>query len=125
MIGAWLVLPFAGLVMGVLGVCLYLGTRRCAACELVSTRDDIVEIQKGRRAPLQVCRFQRAWARVNMWRPVGGGLPSRLTRRSHRREVEIGADLNEDERESLARELRRVISWSGTAPFAVQTLTRQ
>ena len=114
-----MVLPFAGLEMGVLGVCLYLGARRCAVCEVISIRDDVVEIQKGRRAPVQVCRFQRAWARVNMWRPVSGWLPSRLTIRSHGREVEIGADLNEDERESLARELRRVISWNGSAPFAV------
>jgi uncharacterized membrane protein len=120
LIGAWLVLPFAGLEMGVLGVCLYLGARRSAACEVVSIRDDVVEIQKGRRAPLQVCHFQRTWARVNMRRPVNGWLPSRLTIRSHGREVEIGADLNEDERESLATELRRVIRWSGSAPFAVR-----
>ena len=121
MMGAWLVLPFAGLEMGVLGVCLYLGACRSAASEVVSIRDDIVEIQirKRGRAPLRVCHFQRTWARVNMWRPVNGWLPSRLTIRSHGREMEIGADLNEDERESLARELRRVISWSGTAPFAV------
>lgn len=119
LIGAWLILPFAGLEMVVLGVGLYLGACRSAACEVVSIHDDVVEIQKGRRAPVQVCRFQRAWARVNMWRPVGGWLPSRLTIRSQGREVEIGADLNEDERESLARDLRRVISWSGTLPFAV------
>jgi len=33
--------------------------------------------------------------------------------------VEIGAALNEDERESLARELRRVIGWSGSTALAV------
>jgi uncharacterized membrane protein len=96
-----------------------LGACRSAGCEVVTIHDDIVEIQKGRRAPQQVCRFQRTWARVNMWRPVSGWLPSRLTIRSHGREVEIGADLNEEERESLARELRRVIGWSGAAPLAV------
>lgn len=119
LLGAWLVLPFAGLEMLVLGICLYLAACRSASCEVVSVRDDVVEVQKGRRAPQQVCRFQRTWARVNVWRPASGWSPSRLTIRSHGREVEIGAALNEDERESLARELRRVIGWGGNTPFAV------
>lgn len=119
LMGAWPVLPFAGLEMLVLGICLYLTARRGALCEVVSIHDDVIEIQRGRSAPVQVCSFQRAWARVVMWRPRSGWLPSRLTIRSHGREVEIGAELNEDEKESLARELRRVIGWRSATPLAV------
>lgn len=119
LMGAWPVLPFAGLEMLILGAGLYLTARRSALCEVVSIHDDVIEIQRGRRAPVPVCSFQRAWARVVMWRPRSGWLPSRLTIRSHGREVEIGAALNEDEREILARELRRAIGWSSGTPLAV------
>lgn len=107
LIGAWLVLPFAGLEMLVLGACLYQSACRSARCEVVSIDSDVIEVQQGRHGPQRICRFQRAWARVNFRRPVQGWQPSRLTISSHGREVEIGTYLTEEERNLLALELRR------------------
>ncbi len=103
--GAWLVLPFAGAEMLVLGVALYLVSRRGSCWQVISIdRDHIVITEHGSHHQRQET-FQRAWARVELRPPPIQGHPSRLTIGSHGRRVEIGACLNEDDKKYLAHEL--------------------
>jgi uncharacterized membrane protein len=108
-IGFWPILPFAGAELVLLGGCLYVCARRGSAREVVSVRDDSVEIEKGRDRPEQRWCFSRSWAQVRLLRPGQRRYPSRLVIRSHGSQVELGGFLNECERRQLAADLHRVI----------------
>ena len=107
--GAWLVLPFAGLEMLVLGIALYSVARRASHWQMVSVRDDAIEFVEHDSKHERHQTFQRAWARVELEQSMIRGYPSRLTIRSHGRAVEIGGWLNEEDKAYLARELSLAI----------------
>ena len=103
--GAWLVLPFAGLEVAVLGWVL---------CHVLHHRDDYERIAvSGDKLSVETClykkiryvEFNRYWARLFV-RCRSTGDRCRLWVRSHGREVELGRFMNDDERLTLARRLR-------------------
>jgi len=106
--GAWLILPFAGLEMLVLGVALYQVARGNTRWQAVSVGDDHIEITDHFPGGGQQS-FQRAWARVELKQPAIKGYPTGLTIGSHGRIKEIGRCLNEYEKKHLAHELRKVL----------------
>lgn len=108
-IGLTLVLPFSGLEVLALAAALYCCQRRGAAREVVRVNDREVVIESGHRRPERVQTFQRAWVKVWLQKPAVAWYPSRLTLRSHGRELEVGRFLTEDERQELARRLRRIL----------------
>ena len=103
--GAWLVLPFAGLEMAVLGAALYTVARRSYRWQVVSVHTDRIEIAEHGTGQQRLETFQRAWARVRLQPAAIQGHPSRLTIGSHGRRVEIGGCLNEEDKKYLAHEL--------------------
>ena len=107
--GAWLILPFAGVEMLVLGVALYLVARRGCSWQAVSIYGDHIEVVEHDTASERRQTFQRAWAQVRLERARINGYPSRLTIRSHGRAIEIGAYLADAEKEHLALELRHAM----------------
>jgi uncharacterized membrane protein len=58
-VGAWLILPFAGLEMLALGSTLYYVCWKLRYRHVVTLEDEIVLIQKGHYHPLQQWRFER------------------------------------------------------------------
>ncbi len=102
--GLPLVLPFSGLEMLVLGVALAASMLRGSRQEVISFDARRVVVEKGRRRPRERHEFDRCWAAVSLHTPRTWH-PSRLTLRSHGREVEIGAFLTDAERRCLARAL--------------------
>jgi uncharacterized membrane protein len=106
-VGYWVVLPFAGLEMTVLGVALYLCSVRISRCEVISIDNGTVEVVVGRHSPESSYTFDRHWARIVLDPPRARGHPSRLFLRSHGRELEVGACLNNEERQQLARALEK------------------
>ena len=109
LMGAWLILPFAGLEMLVLGIALYTVARRNTRWQSISIKRDSVDIVQETLGCQQRQSFQRAWAQVVHQRAYIKGHPSRLYIRSHGRTVEVGACLNESEKKSLAYELKQVM----------------
>jgi len=106
--GAWLVLPFAGAELLVVGAGLYLSCRASRRAEVIRVTPETLLVQRGRGRPEQEHAFQRAWARVVLVRDPAGWYPSRLLVRSHGRSLEIGAWLAEEEKLELAAELARL-----------------
>jgi len=104
--GLWMMLPFAGLEMLLLGIALYRCCLRSGWREVVSIDEREVRIAVGRSTPERACTFQRCWARVILDKAAIKGYPSRLFIRSHGLQVEIGACLVDEERHSLAAALR-------------------
>ena len=112
--GAWLVLPFAGAELLVVGAGLYLSCRASRFAEVIHVGPETLVVQHGHGRPEQEHAFQRAWARVVLVRDPSGWYPSRLLVRSHGRSVEIGARLVEEERLELAEELARLTRTAAT-----------
>ena len=107
--GAWLILPFAGLEMLVLGIALYTVARRATNWQEISIHGDRISIIERDSGQEQAQSFQRAWAQVVHERAAINGYPSRLTIRSHGRSIEVGRCLNEDEKRYLAEQLNRAL----------------
>ncbi|HYE36159.1 MAG TPA: DUF2244 domain-containing protein [Methylocaldum sp.] len=107
--GAWLVLPFSGAEWVLLAYCFKLGLRSCRVREVITITDTSVLLERDYGTPEQNYRFQRAWVVLDWAKAPIKGHPSRLSFRSHGKEVEIGRFLVESERVALAGELRKIL----------------
>lgn len=108
-LGAWLVLPFAGLELAALGFALYWVACQGLDTEVIIIDDDTVEICKGRRQVYSVTRLQRCWTRISLMPAYHEWYPNRLLIGSHGKHTEIGGFLSQPEKDSLVRELRQII----------------
>ena len=104
-IGAWLVLPFAGLEVAVVGFALTLVSRQRADYELVVVDEVRVHVVRHAHGQRECIEMQRYWARVSLARGNYGWYPSRLLIKSHGRAVEVGAWMTDEAREAFADEL--------------------
>jgi len=107
-LGAWLVLPFTGLEILIIGSAIY--AQSCSAHRSQVIRVDRTQIEiSDSRIPGSLKSFPKAWSRVLQTRDQKGWYPSRLLIGYRDEFVEIGKNLIEDERELLANQLRCVI----------------
>ncbi len=113
--GAWMILPFAGLEMLVLGCALYVVARRVYCWQTISIYHDHIEVVEHDPTRHRQQTFQRAWARVKLERARINGHPPRLTIGSHGRAVEIGGYLADGEKQRLALELSLAVRADPTA----------
>lgn len=107
-LGAWLVLPFSGLEILIIGCTIY--SQSCCAHrrQVVRVDHSLIEIEDLRK-PHSSKTFPKAWSKVVQTHDRTGWYPSRLLIGSHGEYVEIGNNLIEDERELLADQLRCAI----------------
>jgi uncharacterized membrane protein len=101
-LGAWLILPFAGLEMLVLYLAFRYVDRHAADYERIAIDGDRVKVEFFDVGRAQLHELNRCWAQVVV-SPDG----SRLALRSHGRDLEFGRFMNDEQRLSAARELRR------------------
>ena len=101
-LGAWLILPFAGLEMLGLYLAFRYVDRHAADYERITIAGDKVQVEQFVAGRATSHEFNRCWAQV-----VASPGGARVALRSHGREVEIGRHVNDDERLTLARELGR------------------
>lgn len=114
--GAWLVLPFFGLELGVLALGLYLSALAGARREVIEIAGPELRLLRGGRRLQEVTRFPRHWSRVVLVSDPTGWYPSRLMLSCHGRRVEIGACLVEHERLQLAQELEERLGLGPSIP---------
>lgn len=106
MLGAWMVLPFAGLEMLVLGLGVYASSLWASTREVVCVEGTDLVVLKGRRSMREVARMSRYWTQVSLGKDSRSWYPSRLWLVCHGRRVEIASFLVEQERSQLAEDLR-------------------
>ncbi len=116
-IGAWLVLPFAGLELLVLGIGIYANARWGATREMISLRGNQLRVTRGRGRPEELASLPRHWTRVNLRKDPRGWYPSRLLLECHGRSVEVGKSLVEHERIRLAEDLSARLSFHADNPW--------
>lgn len=109
LIGAWPVLPFLGLEIGLLAFALGLSRRSGNAFEAINLSRQALTVRRvdpwGGHSSVS---FAPDWLQVNIERLDADD--NRLELRSHGRSLTIGSFLLPDERERLARALRRELS---------------
>jgi uncharacterized membrane protein len=109
-VGAWMVLPFAGLEAVVIAAIFYYAVyRHIDDHELIMLDGDTLTIIKHRGKSQSRLDFQRYWTTVKLQRGGHHWHPSRLLLGSHGRFVEIGASIREEHRQVLASRLRRMM----------------
>jgi uncharacterized membrane protein len=101
-LGAWPILPFAGLEMLALYFAFRHIERHAGDYERITIEGDRLNVEVGDAGRVHRFEFNRCWAQVVC--AADGG---RLALRSHGHELEIGRHMNEEQRRMAARELRR------------------
>lgn len=106
LLGAWMILPFAGAEMLVLYLAFRHVGRHAADYERIAMEGDSLAIEVRDGGHVRRFSLNRQWAQV-----VCAGDGSRLALRSHGRELEIGRHMNGEQRfvlgSALKRELKR------------------
>lgn len=115
MLGFWPVLPFAGAEMLLLGWALHSNMQRRFQRESILISDTEVIIDDAQANPRRIV-FPRHWARVKIRRPKSPLHRCQLVIESHGRVREVGKFLTEEERRTLAAELRRLIGDMNQSP---------
>ena len=107
--GQWLVLPFSGLEMLVLGVALYITSRKAHYREVITTSDKRVKIEKGVRRIQQEWVFDRSWVKLVDETYDGNRNRRKIALGSHGSYVEVGEFLSDLEKDELAFRLKDCI----------------
>jgi uncharacterized membrane protein len=110
-IGAWLVLPFAGLEIVAFAYAFHSVYLHADDFESITIENDRVVVEKRNVKEITTTVFQRYWAQVNV-RDVamikGSNGKCGLFISSHGNEVEFGRNfINDEQRSQLARDLRQ------------------
>lgn len=100
---------FAVLELAIVAYCLVRVWRAGAAGEVITLDGSRLEIAR-MGSPAPPLRFHPYWTQLSLQPGRWGGWPSRLLLRSHGREVEIGAFLNEAERQDLKLRLESLLA---------------
>ncbi len=103
--GAWLILPFAGLELLVVGLAFRYMEQHAADYECMTMHGDQVVIECWERGSVRRFEFNRRWAQLIVCEPRGVER-GRLALRSHGKEVEFGIHLTDERRAALARRLK-------------------
>jgi uncharacterized membrane protein len=110
LLGAWLVLPFAGVEIAVLGAALNWILRHAYDYERIRMSGGMLEVEVVDGARRMRRQFNPVWARVVL---EVRGAGTHLALRSHGRELEIGRYLTADDRRGLAHALNELGLRSG------------
>ena len=102
-VGAWLILPFAGLELAALYVAFRCLAREADDYEQLIIEGDHLMVESHTRGCVRRFDANRRWTQVIM-RDASGRRP--ITLRSHGKEIEFGTFLSETARLDAARELR-------------------
>lgn len=111
-LGFWMVLPFSGAELTLLGGCLYGVLKRNQVREVITITEQAVQVKRIGRLFEEQQQLPMGWIKVTLKKSPLRGHPSRLSIRSHGREIIIGQFLVESERSALAAELKRVLGWA-------------
>jgi uncharacterized membrane protein len=104
--GAWLILPFAGLELIVVGLAFRYMEQHAGDYERMTMHDDQVVIERRVRGSVSRFEFNRHWAQLVISEPRGTER-GRMALRSHGKEVEFGLFLTDEQLAATARRLKK------------------
>ena len=108
-VGASIILPFAGLEIILVGTCVYLVVQRSYKQEIITLTPEKLKIEKGISKPNQFWEYFRIWAFVVVEKPKHPWYPAHIVITSKGERVPIGDFLTEKEKLDLVDKLRNII----------------
>ena len=106
-LGAWVILPFAGLELAALAAGFYLTSRQCQRQEVLALEPGVIRLEKGRRRKESEWEFPRQYARLMQDEPRHPFTPPKLSIQFRDEEVPIGQFLNIEDTDVLIGILER------------------
>ena len=103
--GAWPILPFAGLEIGLLVFAVWFVDRGASRREIIELGDDEVVVSSIKAGRVESVRFQRYWCQVELVSSTKRNHPNRLLIGSHGNRIQVGSCLTDEERSDLADQL--------------------
>jgi uncharacterized membrane protein len=107
-VGLWLVLPFTGLEIAALVSLIYYVAHKCHRIEVIYFDTHRIRVERGYRSPKSRWTSDKFWTRLIIGKPTLGH-PLRLFLRGRDEQIEIGAFLNNNDKQKLLDELRQHI----------------
>ena len=107
--GATMILPFAGLEVIFVVICVYLVMKKTYKQEVITLTKETLKIEKGGGSIDQVWEYFRMWSYVSVERPDHPWYPAHIVVTSKGERVPVGDFLTEDEKEDLVSNLERII----------------
>lgn len=108
-LGAWLVLPFSGLELGVVYWAFRCMERRATDYESITIVGDRLVIERQDQGHTSRFECNKHWAQVR-WSPNGSGQRASLVIRSQGKEMEFGQHLPDYKVREIAAQIRQQIS---------------
>ena len=108
-VGATLILPFAGLEVLFVGICVYLVLNKTSQQEVITLSKDKLIIEKGAYKIKKVWEYFRLWSYISVERPQHPWYPAHIVVTSKGERVPLGDFLNEQEKEELVSNLENII----------------
>ena len=108
-VGATLILPFAGLEVLFVGICVYLVLNKTSQQEVITLSKDKLIIEKGTYKIKKVWEYFRLWSYISVERPKHPWYPAHIVVTSKGERVPLGDFLNEQEKEELVSNLENII----------------
>lgn len=109
-IGAWLIAPFCGAKAALLIWALWYVNQRTCWREVITLTPERVEIARGRRGPVETITLERFGLQLHSHIPDNDFYMPHLALRRHARDWVIGEMLNREDRITLIRALKRILT---------------
>jgi len=105
--GGWLVLPFSGLELIIIGTSLYMFFKHYNHCEVITFTDNKVIIEYGKDEPEKSWEYQRHWSKIHV-KEYGLFETPKVSIKSHGKETEVGSFLGYDEKILLIETIKEI-----------------
>jgi len=108
-IGATLILPFAGLEIIIVSICVYFVMKQSYQKEVIMLSPEKLRIEKGNKKPEQTWEFFRSWSHIRVENPSHPWYPAHILVASKGERIPIGSFLTQEEKSKLVVRLREII----------------
>ena len=109
-LGATLILPFAGLEVILVSICVYIVLRKSYCQEVITMTQDKLKIQREIGKSEKIWEYFRIWSYLLVERPKHPWYPAHIFVTSKGERVLVGDFLTEDEKEDLVVSLEVIIN---------------
>jgi uncharacterized membrane protein len=113
-VGAWMIVPFAGIEVGCVALAFWWFERRSADCDVIEIGDSSVSVTRLRGKASETHVFARAWVQLDIEHDKEGR-DRALRMRQSGRAITFGEFLRSSERRAAMRNIRSAMipAWAG------------
>ena len=108
--GLWMVIPFAGLEVVFIVVCLYLTLKRLSRQEVITVDEEAIKLEWGYNQPDVTISLPRRWSRLSYQCKDSLFENGELSVAAHGKRYDLGKCLNKQEKKALYGELKLALA---------------